>query len=393
MQKSVFSTHLGTDAQRSAWIIFLVVSIVLAECVNAFIGAKSYYVSSALYVLGPSLGFWGCAIFVKASYPDQIVSSCFYTNQSIEPPEGSWWCRVHFGTRVLRGGQLQLLGAMFYALASAVWIQEDFLYKEQMAKDATSSLEYIDIVFSNFLLVSGCVYQLLGQYPQSVLKRGQSAGGVPSSWLATDLQVSGWYFETLSILWLLRSAIEFDQSTAGPEPAKEGEEAPSVPWNEYDWSAFGNCWLSFLMAVGSYFVLAQAYREGTRMDAVLIQQAMKAATQQQQPDLEESLVEPSIAEEQRPPQPSTSVPSKPAVVRAPVPQNPLKGVRDLSDSRTVLRRARKLTNDLSEWVPGPSPRDVSVWLHVSAHAVRFETNRFSSIDPLLLAAIYQSESF
>ena len=330
--------------------------------------ARRYFLSSALYVLGAFLGTWGCAIFVKASYPDEIVSSCFYSNESIEPPAGSWWFRVHFGTRVLRGGQLQLLGAMTLALASAVWIQEDYQYNGD-----ENEWQYIELVFANFLLVSGCIYQLLGQYPQSVLNRGASAS------LVTDLQVSGWYFELLSVAWLLRSAIRFDASTTSDAPEKEGEEKPSVPFSEYNWKAFGDCWLSLLMAVGSYFVLAQAYREGTRMDAVLIQQAKQPTIVQ--PDLEESVVESIQA-------PLTLVEKKNVVnTVTPVSKklDPLKGIRDLTDARTVLRRARKLANETSDWTQSGG--------HSKAHAVRFESKKFQNIDPLLLAAVIQSEAF
>ena len=352
--------------------------IVFIEQCNNLYSAKRYFLSSALYVIGTFLGTWGCATFVKASYPDEIVSSCFYSNESIEPPAGAWWFRIHFGTRVLRSGQLQLLGAMTVALASAVWIQEDYQYNP-----GENVWEYIELVFANLLLVSGCIYQLLGQYPQSVLNRHTS--NQSSTWLVTDLQVSGWYFEILSVLWLLRSAIRFDDSTISDKPVKEGEEEPSVPFSEYDWVAFGDCWLSLLMAVGSYFVLAQAYREGTRMDAVLIQQAKRITPQ---PDLEESLPERKISSS------SGMIPTSQKLALNAVATHPLRGIRDLTDSKTVLRRARKVANDLGYWQAGKSKNsDVQVWVHTQAHAVRFETKKFQTLDPLLLAAVIQSESF
>jgi hypothetical protein len=387
----------------------MAVLIIFTEQCFGFYNAKRYFLSTALLVVGTFLAVWGCAVFIKASYPSQIVSSCFYSNNSIEPPPGSWWCRIHFGTRALRGGHLQLLGAITYALGCAIWIQEDYQYQ---GEEDSGVWEYIDLVFGNFLLVAGCIYQLFGQYPQSVLNRGQSRSvmtQVQNTWQMTDLQLSGWCFEILSLIWLLRSAIKFDNSTESSAPVKEGEEPPSVPWREYDWVAFGDCWLALVIAIGSYFALAQAYREGTRLDAVLIQQAKRAAI----PDLEESLVEayepPGRLSEAPVATALESGPSAPlnrkqsVVVGAPAPAsprtvvaNPLKGIRDLTDARTVLRRARKIANDVSDWkqiTGNGGPKDITVWLHKDAHAVRFETNRFVAVDPLLLAAVIQSEAF
>ena len=323
------------------------------------------------------------------------MASCFYSNESIEPPPGSWCCRVHFGTRVLRGGQLQLMGSILYALASAVWIQENYLYRQMDSKtrDSDDAWEYVDLVFGSFLLVSGCVYQLRGQYPQSVLKRGHSS---TSSWFSTDLQVSGWYFELLSVLWLVRSALRFDASASGPEPKGEGP-AESVPLSEYDWAAFADCWVSLLAAIGCYFALTQSYREGTRMDAVLIQQATAP-----RPVLDEESVLPPVngvkAEEavtggplltSRSVASATSRPStRPAVA------HPLAGIKDLSDAKTIVRRARKISNDASSWkTTNSNMKDTKLWVHNEAHAVLFETTRFANLDPLLLAALIQSETF
>ncbi len=402
-ERTWFEIHLGTDAQRSAWIFLVVSLVVFFEQIYNLYNAEKYFLSSTLYVLGTFFGVWGCLIFVRASYPSQIVTSCFYSNESIEPPPGSWCCRIHCGTRVLRGGQLQLFGAILFALASAVWIQEDHLYSE-IDKHAGSSnvAEYIELVFGNFLLVSGCVYQLLGQYPQSVLKRDQTSDQpTRSSWLGTDLQVAGWFLEVFSVLWLLRSSIRFDQSTTPDEerpPRREDEEPPSVPFSEYDWISFADCWLSLLMALGSYFVLAQAYREGTRMDAVLIQQAREASKAALTAQLEEAIEGPQLIAVVKtddrvlsvPQPPRSTTPAVPRVVK-PV-AHPLQGIRDLCDSKTVLRRARKILNDESIWKSMPA-KDTKVWVHTAAHAVKFESSRFKEIDPLLLAAVLQSETF
>ena len=387
-----FQSHLGTDAQRSAWILFLVSLIVFLEHVHNLYIAEKYFLSCALYVIGTFLLLWGCALFVKSSYPDQIVASCFYSNESIEPPAGSWCCRVHCGTRVLRGGQLQLLGSVLYALASAVWIQENYLYRQmdKHTRDSDDAWEYVDMVFGSFLLVSGCLYQLRGQYPQSVLKRGNSTN---SSWFSTDLQVSGWFLEILSLLWLIRSSIAFDQSASSPEAHGE-EPAPSVPLSDYDWAAFGDCWVSLLAAVGCYFSLTQSYREGTRMDAVLIQQATAP-----RPVLDEESLLPPLegvlgvkAENAVVTRGSVagSTPQRPSKV---IP-HPLAGIKDLGDAKTIIRRARKVANDESGWRPTNSiNKDTKVWLHAEAHAVLFETSRFASVDPLVLAALIQSETF
>ena len=339
---------MGTDAQRSAWILLLVSLIVFFEsCYRLYIGDR-YFLSNALFVIGTFLGSWGCAVFVKAAYPDEILRSCFYANESITPPPGSWCFRVNCGTRVLLGGHLQLMGSVLYGLATIVWIQEDSGYtiKNYNLWAYTSNLG------ASLLLIASCYSQLLAQYPDAVIRRRM--GGGRGSLYLTDLQAAGWCLEFLSVAWLLTSAYAFD--------AQE----------EYDdWNDLGDIMVSLLMSIGSYFVLSQAYREGTRMDAVLIEKAA-AATR---------LISPQIA----------NVPSR-AVV------HPLSGISDLSDSKMVLRRARRVCNDDSLWMKvqedaiiGPS---VEVWRHKEAHAVRFETTAFKgAVDPLLLAAAVQSEEF
>ena len=348
-----------------------------------------FFLSSALNVLGAFFGFMGCWVFVNSSYPSAIVSSCFYSNASIQPPPGSWWFRVHLGTRVLRGGQLQLIGSILYAAASAVWIQEDYQYKSKSDESSPPTGEYFMVVGGFFMLVSGCYYQLLGQYPQSVVHRSgrrrnrassaDATGLGPSELLAnhlgTDIQVSGWFLEILSLVWLLRSAIQFDDSTTLPGEYESSEEV-SAPFSDFDWRAFFHCAVSFAMAFGAYFLLAQAYREGTRMDAVLIEQARLVR------DADDVEVGNAHASVHTPPTSSNIVHP-----------HPLADLPELTDSKAVLRRARKLVSD-PVWSPTPtSLPQLSVWTHTSAHAVRFETARFANVNPLLLAAIMQSEQF
>lgn len=357
---------------------------------------RRYFLSSTLYSVGTFLGFVGCWLFVKSSYPDEIVKSCFYSDTAIGPPPGSSCLRVHCGTRVLRGGLLQLVGAILYSVASAIWIQEDYLYRklDGSLSEGDDTWSYFNLVIACLLLLSACYYQLLGQYPDSVLTKSGNRSEPKTS--LTDIQVAGWYFVTLAVTWLFRSAILFDQSTNGPAPAHEDEEAPSVSFSEYDWSRFFDSWLSLAMAIGSYFLVTQAYKEGTRMDAVLVQQAKQAAAAALAANMHvEGMVVPGVLLEEG------NANFSPRVIRAPwikkpIP-HPLDDISDLTDSKSVLRKARKTATDESTWIPSPdnlgSSRDIRVWVHTEAHAVRFETHRFQEIDPLLLAAVVQSEVF
>ena len=316
-----------------------------------------FFLSSALCVLGCFFGFVGCGIFVSSSYPESIVSSCFYSNSSIEPPPGSWFLRVHFGTRVLRGGQFQFLGSLLYAASCAVWIQEDYLYGTMSKKHEITPVHdegYILLVCAFITLVFACYYQLLAQYPQSVLLRNGNrvrassvdsvTGLAPSEFLNNHLgsntQISGWFFELFALVWLFQQAVQFDVSAED---------------DGYDWGAFYHTFVAFGMALGSYFMLAQAYREGSRMDAVLISQAKKRT----EPDVERG-----------------------------VSVHPLSGIADLTDSKQVLRRSRKLITTKSNWKNSSD----GIWKHVNAHAILFQA-RLTRVDPLLLAAILQSEAF
>ena len=312
-----------------------------------------YFLSSALYVFGALIGSLGCWTFVGCSYPEAIVSSCFYANSSIVPPEGSWCFRIHFGTRVLRAAHLQLWGAILYASSCAMWIQEDYQYsivvKHHSGIDSTG--EYMVVVCSCFLLVSACYFQLLAQYPQSLRGRatsmdsttGLSRSEFLSVHFGTYIQLCGWFFAVLSTMWLLRSAIQFD----------EGEE--DAPW---DWSALFHSFTAFAFAMGSYFMLAQAYGEGTRTDAYLIAHAKEVR-----------------AEEGR-----SKVP------------HPLSGITDMTDSKNILRAARVLLNG-NEWDETSTREHTRVWTHRRAHAVKFETDLFSKVSPLIVAATLQSEIF
>ena len=322
-------------------------------CFRLYTGDR-YFLSSTVYVFGTAIGSWGCCVFVKSAYPDEIIKSCVYSNDSITPPPKSWWCRVNCGTRVLCGGQLQFVGAVMYGLATTVWIQEDYMYSREHANWVKYTMNLVGIC----LLISGSYYQLLGQYPESLLR-----GVEKEKSSLTDLQAAGWCFEILSVSLLLKSAYEYDAA-----------ELPD------DWtSTLAIFCVSLLMSIGSYFVLSQAYREGTRMDAFLIQKATTVPV----------VVENVILEQRE--KISSSISS---AVRVPAkqqtPKNPLSAIPDLTDAKTVLRRARKLLSDESLWLPHTR----NVWRHTEAHAVRFESNIFASlVDPMLLAAILHSETF
>ena len=385
MTESFVERHLGTDAQRNAWFFMLVMIVVVSEQLWELLHAKEYYIISLVYLIGGFLGIIGCVFFTKASYPDAVVSSCFYSNNGITPPPGSWWWTVHFGTCVLVGGQLQFFGALLYAGASAAWIHCDYTasISSGIAKDST---EYIYLICGSGLLVNACYTQLLGQYPQSLLIRTQKG---PSGQMS-NLQISAWCFEILGVLWLIRSTLRFDYSTTreGPKinPETGEKDLVSVPFSDYDWGSFLDLSTAFFLALGSYFSILQAYREGTRMDTVLVQQANRASEEITSNLLGTGALSSLAAD--APMIASAAPATKPSI------NHPLSGVRDLTDFRAVLHRGRSLLNTSAHWTPTVvPPSDPEVFIHKSAHAVKFETSKFKNIDPILLASLIQSETF
>ena len=373
----------------------LVVLIMFSEQLWRLFHTPNYYLIDLTYLVSSLLGLIGCCFFVKASYPDAVVSSCFYANSSISPPKGSWCWTVHFGTCVLVGGQLQLYGSFLYAFASASWIHSD--YTSSLAKGSDKDTwEYIYLIIGSALLVYACYTQLLGQYPQSLIMRASEKNSAGQQ--ITNLQISAWCFEILGILWLIRSTITFDLSTTreGPklDPETGEKEQISVPFSDYDWSSFLDLLTAVFLALGSYFSIVQAYREGTRMDAVLVQQANRAA------EITSNLLG-SIPLSDDTPVTQGGGLSMGAPVsggsqrRAPPIDHPLAGIRDLTDFRAVLHRGRSLLNTSSNWTlstTSPS-QDPQVYVHTLAHAVKFETSKFKNIDPILLASLIQSETF